>query len=75
MKQIERIYSSSGGLTTELRSRFVQHELENPHRKYGTHHYSLEDFGLTHEVIDKHTTRYREFMNKDNGKKQTGSLQ
>ena len=61
-KELSRIYSLDGGLTPELITRFGNHEQDHPHRKYGTHHYSLADFGLTEADIDKHTRRYRQFI-------------
>jgi hypothetical protein len=51
-----------GGLTPELAGRFEQHEIEHPYRKYGTHKYSLGDFGLTERDIDDHTRHYQEFI-------------
>jgi hypothetical protein len=68
-KELSRIYSLDGGLTPELNRRFVKHENEHPHRKYGSHHYSLADFGLTEEDIDKYTDRYRQFIRKHYGAK------
>ena len=62
MKELEEIYRMNGGLTPELVSRFEQHEKEHPYRKYGTHSYSLGDFGLTETDIDEHTQPYREFI-------------
>ncbi|HZX62030.1 MAG TPA: sulfotransferase [Bacteroidales bacterium] len=61
-KELSRIYSLDGGLTPELITQFGKHEKEHPHRKYGTHQYSLADFGLTEADIDKHTRRYRQFI-------------
>jgi hypothetical protein len=67
-EELRRIYSMNGGLTPDLRARFEKHELENPHRKYGTHQYSLADFGLTESDIDKHTIRYQQFISARYGK-------
>ena len=61
-KELSRIYSLDGGLTPDLIDRFAHHESEHPHRKYGTHQYSLRDFGLTESDIDKHTLRYQKFI-------------
>jgi hypothetical protein len=67
-KELSRIYSLDGGLTPELIMRFGKHEKEHPHRKYGTHQYSLADFGLTEADIDKHTSRYRQFISEHYGR-------
>jgi hypothetical protein len=61
--ELDRIYQRNGGLTPELISRFETHEIENPHHKHGKHEYSLADFGLTEQDIDKYTLRYQRFMN------------
>jgi hypothetical protein len=61
-KELSRIYSLAGGLTPSLTRRFVKHEEDHPHRKYGSHHYSLSDFGLTKDEIDKYTSRYKQFI-------------
>ncbi len=61
-KELSRIYSLDGGITPELHQRFMKHEKEHPHRKYGSHHYSLADFDLTEDDIDKYTSRYRQFI-------------
>jgi hypothetical protein len=61
-QELSRIYSLNGGLTEDLIAGFRKHEQENPHRKYGTHQYSLGDFSLTEADIDNYTGRYRQFM-------------
>lgn len=66
--EMRRIYSLNGGLNEGLLHRFQQHELEHPHRKHGTHHYSLDDFNLSKTDIDRHTQRYQQFMNDHYGK-------
>jgi hypothetical protein len=60
--ELSRLYRLNGGLSPELAERFRQHEKEHPYRKYGAHRYSLEDFGLTATMIDRHTARYQEFI-------------
>jgi hypothetical protein len=67
-KELSRIYSLDGGLTPELINLFEIHEKEHPHRKYGTHQYSLADFGLTEEDIDKKTSRYQAFISEHYGR-------
>jgi hypothetical protein len=61
-KELSRIYSLDSGLTPELIARFKNHERDHPHRKHGTHHYSMADFGLTEADIDKYTIRYQKFI-------------
>jgi hypothetical protein len=67
-QELSRIYSLNGGLTPELAERFRVHEHHHPHRKHGTHHYSLSDFDLTEEDIDRHTLRYQEFIKEHHGR-------
>jgi hypothetical protein len=62
MTELDRVYSLHGGIPEGLAERFERHEKEHPHRKYGTHSYSLADFGLTEADIDKHTSHYRDFL-------------
>ncbi len=62
LAELDRIYKMNGGLTPELKKKFEDHEQEHPHRKYGTHTYSLADFGLTEADIDQHTSHYQKFM-------------
>jgi hypothetical protein len=68
-QELSRIYSLDGGLTPELITRFEIHERDHPHRKHGTHHYSVADFSLTEADIDKYTGRYQKFMAGLYGKK------
>jgi hypothetical protein len=60
---IGKIYSRNGGLEAGLITEFRKSEKENPFRKHGIHRYSLQDFGLTANEIDKVTAGYRQFMN------------
>jgi hypothetical protein len=60
--ELSKIYRHDGGMTDELAGRFRQHEAEHPHRKHGVHQYALADFGLTEADIDRHTSRYQQFM-------------
>ncbi|MEI6900899.1 MAG: sulfotransferase [Bacteroidota bacterium] len=62
MGELSKIYSLNGGLNQELIQRFETHEKEHPHRKYGTHSYSLADFNLIEGDIDKQTANYQQFM-------------
>ena len=69
LSEIEKIYRNNGGIDAALADRFRTHEEEHPHRKYGTHHYSLSDFGLTESDIDKYTQHYQDFIKQLNGRK------
>ncbi|MEI7501049.1 MAG: sulfotransferase [Bacteroidota bacterium] len=60
--ELSKIYQLNGGLTPELIKSFNQHELHNPRHKHGEHRYSLADFGLTEADIDRHTSRYQQFI-------------
>ncbi|HTX87386.1 MAG TPA: sulfotransferase [Bacteroidales bacterium] len=60
--ELSKLYRYNGGLTPELMARFLQHEKDHPHRKYGTHQYSLADFGLTEADIDRYTADYQQYM-------------
>ncbi len=60
--ELRRIYERNGGLGPDLERLFRIHEQSHPPRKYGTHHYSLKDFGLTEPDIDQYTARYQEYM-------------
>jgi hypothetical protein len=59
---LEQIYRGQGGIKAELMEKFKQAEQENPPQKYGTHQYSLDDFGLTKSDIEKRIKAYREFI-------------
>ncbi len=59
---LTRLYSMNGGLSKEQAERFKIHETEHPHRKYGKHLYSLNDFGLTATDIDQYTSQYQQFI-------------
>jgi len=70
MGELDKIYRLDGGLTPDLKIRFEKHEQENPHRKYGTHQYSLADFGLTETDIDRHTGHYQKFITEHYGREE-----
>jgi hypothetical protein len=63
---LSRIYAMNGGISPEQKSRFEEHEKEHPPRKFGVHHYSLDDFGLKKTDIDLHTMHYQEFVSGKN---------
>lgn len=72
---LSKIYSMNGGLNQGLIKRFQDHEEENPHRKHGTHQYSLADFGLTSSDIDHYTHRYQQFIQVINDREQAKKVQ
>jgi hypothetical protein len=59
---LKRIYEMNGGLTGEMQAKFERTDRENPFRKYGVHHYSLNDFVLTAQEIDNVTRSYQDFL-------------
>jgi hypothetical protein len=67
VSELEKIYRLNGGLTPSLTEQFQRHELENPHRKHGTHQYSMADFGISDADIEKHTSRYGQFISEHYG--------
>ena len=60
--ELSKIYKMNGGLTPDHISRILDHEKIHPHRKHGVHQYSLADFGLTENDIDRHTGHYQDFL-------------
>jgi hypothetical protein len=66
-RELDRIYSSNGGISPALTDAFRKHETEHHPHKHGKHQYALGDFGLTESDIDRHTSRYREFLSKHYG--------
>ena len=60
---IEQIYAHFGlRLSDEARKRMEMFLAANPRGKYGSHRYSLEDFGLTHEdgrLFEAYRERFR----------------
>jgi hypothetical protein len=62
MEMLNRIYPVIGDLDDHLKSKF-KNLLEIDHRKkYGRHVYSMESFGLTREMINRHTGNYQSFI-------------
>src|SRR5690606_17815938 len=60
---VERIYLASGrALSDEARARMARYLEDNPRRKHGTHRYTLEDFGLSRDVVNERFTAYRELL-------------
>ena len=59
---LEEIYKGRGGIPEELMQKFIKAEQDNPPQKYGSHSYSLEDFGLSEEDIEKRIVAYRDLL-------------
>ena len=59
---LEDIYKGRGGIPEELMQQFIKAEQDNPPQKYGSHSYSLEDFGLSEEDIEKRIVAYRNLL-------------
>ncbi len=74
-EELSKIYRMNGGLTPELIERFRLHEQNHPHQKHGEHRYSLADFGLTEADIDKHTSRYQQFISNLYDRKPAAEIQ
>src|SRR5690606_8583620 len=53
----ERLGFDGGGVAVEEAGRWLA---ENRQHRAGRHHYALEDFGLTEEIIDEYFADYRE---------------
>ena len=49
-------------LTIKHQKIFEESERRNPQRKYGTHEYSPDDFGIDKSYIDKFTQTYQKFQ-------------
>jgi hypothetical protein len=56
--QLEKIYSSYGGISDILRKKFIETDAANPQGKYGLHEYSLSDFGLTEKELAERNSEY-----------------
>ncbi len=56
---LDRIY---GGVSEDLLKKFRAAEQQNPPQKYGTHQYSLRDFGLTKEDIRQRIPLYLKYI-------------
>jgi hypothetical protein len=67
----KRIYEDRGEpVSDELEKIISQANAKNPKGKYGKHFYSLEDFGIDKDFIDKYTGTYQDFQ-ASIGKKQS----
>ncbi len=61
LKEIRRVYDFIGlDLTPESEAAAQQWLVDNRQTKHGTHHYQLEDFGLSRSGIDRNFEAYRD---------------
>jgi hypothetical protein len=61
LKEVRRVYDFIGlDLTPESEAAMQRWRVENRQTKHGTHHYQLEDFGLSRSGIDPNFEAYRE---------------
>lgn len=64
---LHRIYADrKEPISLELEQIFKESNTKNHQGKYGRHLYSLEDFGIDENDVDKHTKKYQEFQKKMN---------
>jgi hypothetical protein len=63
LQVFKRIYTNRNEvLTPELMDIFQKANQKNPQGRYGQHIYSLNDFGINEEFIDKYTNKYQLFQ-------------
>lgn len=61
MFQLQRIYEVAGiDFDNEATALAEQHVAANPQNRFGKHHYRLEHFGLSEQLIDETFATYRE---------------
>ena len=64
MATVKSIYNRFGwDLNDEAQARMRKFLAQNPKDKHGAHNYTLEQFGLTEEVIEKKYRHYINFLN------------
>jgi hypothetical protein len=63
METLMEIYPLIGNLDDRLKASFRQHVEFDHRKKYGHHIYSMDSFGLSREIIDRHTGDYQGFLN------------
>jgi hypothetical protein len=59
---IERIYGPESSVSPAIRDRFEDVDRRNAPRRFGTHVYSLRDFGLDQAAVDQAGSVYIDFM-------------
>jgi hypothetical protein len=58
-----RVYRFAGvELGPSARDRMIAWDLGNPQHKRGVHRYTLEQFGLSREIIDREFAGYIQFL-------------
>jgi len=63
IENLKRIYLANGlSIDSELEQRFIQTERNNPKGKYGSHKYSIEDFGFERADLDRYTLPYQKWQ-------------
>lgn len=63
MGQLDKIYQRHGGISESLAQKFQLAEAKNPKGKYGSHNYSLADFGLTREdLMEKNAAYFKLYL-------------
>lgn len=62
LETLQKIYRSIGTIDSQLEFRFEELNKVDQREKYGQHIYTMEEFGLTREMIDEHTGPYQEFV-------------
>ena len=67
--QLKKIYDRGEGVSQSLEERFLIAERENPKGKYGVHHYSIADFGLSKEDLIQKNAHYYKLYNSLNRRK------
>jgi hypothetical protein len=63
LAQLAKIYERYGGISEQLRERFLLADSENPQGKYGIHEYSLSDFGLAEKTLEQKNRAYYSLFN------------
>jgi hypothetical protein len=62
MPAVEAIYGPAQPLSADLRAQFMAVDRSNAPRRFGTHVYSLADFGLDQRAVDDAGSVYIDFI-------------
>jgi hypothetical protein len=62
MNILGELYRDGQSISPELYQRFLDTERQNAPNRYGTHVYSLEDFGLTPDEVKKSVRPYTDYI-------------
>jgi len=61
--EVNKIYNQFGySFTESFKERMIKYIQENPKDKYGSHIYTLNDYGLTEDIVNAHFKDYIEFL-------------